>query len=266
MAKTIYWIDDSVQKLEYIMQGIVTELWNVCAEDENDKVVSKILLFGNEYQGGGEETSNNIKKEYELQKRLDINLRYACCQNEEITWGRETYKNNRYLIKDCVKVLFKQWTDQEADLFSVDKKDKEYQKRQQELCFLEEIKEYWAPENRDVIEAETWKREASDKVKKLIDMMEIEKGACVGIDLALLKKDREYLLFNKPVIAMELYHQLKTKFFCFLYSTYTYEGHLVTRCKEIYNNYFEEDCRIYRRDEMMAKKNHDNITREIREA
>lgn len=268
MAKMVYWIDDSVQKLLHIMQGIITDLWNVYAEDENDKVMSKILLFGNEFLRVSEETGNTIQKEYELQKRLDLCFKNACSKHADVDWRRENYKMGRNLIEDCARVLFKQWTDQEADLFCGDEKDNAYQKRQEDLILLEEVKKYWIPENRDAMEEQMWKEGAPDKVKKLIELMNIQPGACVGIDLALLTNDRESIRYiDKPVIAMELYHQIKEKdYFCFLYSTYSYEKYLVPRCKEIYYSHYNDECSIYRREEMMIKGNYEKIADVIRKA
>lgn len=262
MAQMVYWIDDSVKKLHYIMQGIIADLWDL--ETGVNKVVSKILLFGNEYQESPTESFDTIEKEYELFKRLDRVFYDACDSKKDVTWENEIYEANRYLIQNSVKALFKQWTEQEAVGLNTDERNAAYQKNQQLLSFFEEIQKYWRTENRDTMQMDVWQKEASEKVTKLIELMNLEPGACVGIDLALLKNDRiSILTSDKTVIAMELYHQLSKEHFCFLYSTYSYEKNLVPKCKEIYKKHYNEDCIIYRRGELMEKKNNNLIKQRI---
>lgn len=266
MAKTVYWIDDSRHKLHYIMGGIITDLWNL-EEAEGKQVVSKILLFGNESQQASTKQLCSIEEEHELVRRLDYYLGAACDKNEDVSWKRELYEKNRYLIQNSARVLFKQWTEWEESMSDEAEKGKAYEERQQELQLYGEIQRFWLPESRDAMEEELWQREAPEKVTRLIELMKLEPGACVGIDLALLAGDRESIrMKEKPIIAMELYRQLKEEHFCFLYSTYSYEKNIVPRYEEIYQKYYHEECRVYRRGELMAKKSDNRIQQQIMDA
>lgn len=264
MSKTVYWIDDSVNKLLKLMDGIITDLWRVDIDENEKKIVSKILMFGDESSEEYDGKRASIEDEHYLQRRLELALREACFAKMDICPKTNFLSENRWLLQKGVRVLFKKLTEQEVEHLSEKEKVDLEKKRKNEEDFFKEIEKYWKFDNREDVPDDVWESESGVVVAKLIELMNIEEGACVGIDVALLSKDRICVLeMNKPVIAMELFHQLSERHCCFLYSSYTYEKDLVPKCKEVYKKHYDEECCIFRREEIMLKRQTDMVKEHI---
>lgn len=254
--KTIYWIDDDVEKIVYIIQGVILQLWNLSETKTDEKTATKILIFGNDSQESQEEYLYTDKDIMRLKNYIADIMFGECRRIEGPSWENQTYDNNLFLITDSVKCLFKKLDEgvTEDEKTENDKKLEIYKK----------IKEYW--QSGQEVDVENLKENAENIVKELIQLMDIESGACVGIDLALLKGDREKVLEGKgPIISMELYNQLKENHPCFIYSTYIFEAELLSSCKEIFKKHYGGDIDILKRSELMLKCNSNFTINQIKE-
>lgn len=238
MGKTIYWIDDDVQQMISIMQGVFPTLWDLDQKDNENEAATKIIIFGNDFQDPPNKKLYSKREEIAFQHKLEDFLHQECIKRKRATWKTELYQSKSKLIENAVRILFKE---SDADEETTEAKD-------DELKFYRETREYW----KSIGQKE---KPESDRVEKLIQMMQLTEDAVVGIDLILLYKDIERAKAGKCIISMELYHQLQEKYTCFLYSSATFDRILIDSWKETYMNiYGAQDVRIYTKHELFEKR------------
>lgn len=243
MGKEIIWIDDDIEKIIYIMQGVISKLWGIGKGQSDEQYMSKILLFGNDFYPPGYEYQYSSKDEIKYSMMMEELFYRECLKLENgVGWNNTVYNDNKNLISNCFRILFK--SDDE--------------KKEAKLLF-EKIKEKWSNNRNEEINSE-----ASDIVKELIKYMNIGENAIIGIDLALLKGDREFILnHDSLIISMELFHQLRETHHCFIYSTYTFDTQVCNKCSEIYKKKYGENFKVIRSCDLRAKNISQKVIDEI---
>lgn len=245
MKKTIFWIDDNIGVIKNIAESIFPHFWKI---DEENGIETYVRILGNGIQeppglGLWEEGD-----EQELQEFID-KIFERLCRDVDVLGEKKLYAKKKYLVCDSVKIMYKKTEDSEGK-----KECEEYRK----LCSI------WQgnPLEKSNGNVERIAEEARVSAKKALKKMNIEKGACVGLDLALLQRDIEKVRDEKkPILSMELYHMIKEEHECFLYSFYFFDNMFVESWKSVYAKYYcdKEEPIIHKRCDMYKK----NISSEL---
>ncbi len=234
--KTIYWINDNIQQTIGIMRKTFPTLWHLDKEDQenegNEKgVATKVVIFGNAFQQIPVVTLHSESEEIALQHKMEDLLFEKCQTLQGATWDTHYYQRKRKLIENSVNVIFKTQI----------KEDKKREK--EDLIFYQELCTLW----QDEIEKGKISDKHKEKVREVIERMNFPENACIGIDLVLLHGDIEKTKEEKCIISMELFHQLKQKYKCFLYSNLSFDAQFVEQWKANYEKVFgeQDDVEIY---------------------
>lgn len=243
MTKTLYLIDDGIKQMITVMNGQFPELWFL--EEPDGGVKAKVIIFGN---GNNEFFSSELyseEEEIDFQQKMG-DLLYTECKRKEIEYDKkDLFLEKSELIEDAVNILFKKQTEKE------------------QLGLYQDICSYW---QKDIKEGAVGQEE-KEKVSRLIELMQIEQDACVGIDMVLLYQDIERTKEGKCIISMELYDQLRKNHKCFIYSSTTFDGKFIEKWKETYvNNYNrDEKIEVYKKLEMRRKKHNSYVFDHIKD-
>lgn len=226
MCKAIYWIDDSTQGIMNIVHSVFPYLWDL--EGKREGIETHVQIIGN-----GEQVTTGTslwsKEDERKSSQAIMRMLERLCKNGDRMNQQKLYAKKKDLIENKFKIVYK----------SDDNDISEYRK----LCSA------WQDNNQITSEAQ-------DSVKKLFKRMEIKKGACVGLDLALLKGDIDKVRKREqPILSMELYRLIKEDHECFLYSKYVYDKSFVEKWEDVYLRIYNETeiPTIHRRSELYAK-------------
>lgn len=183
--KQVYWIDDNIEQMIYIIQGAITKLWKI--EEENaEGIASNIIIFGNAYDDADTDDILSQEDENDTKIKLQDMLRKQCERQDGPNREKPVYNARKELIKDKVNFLYK--------------KDNPDDKGQ-----YQNLKQAWITD--ELIDSESAKyKEAVVETNKLIERMKIELGNVVGIDISLFYGDFDRLRQKKRIISMELYN------------------------------------------------------------
>lgn len=241
--KQIYWIDDNVQQMLYIVQGAIAKLWKI-EEDGTEGIASKLIIFGNACEEADTDDIFSQKDEKDAKNKLSDMLRRLCSKEDGPNQERTVYNTNKELIRDKVKFLYKKENADDASKYR-------------------ELKRAWNAENLEIRESDEYKK-ASNEADKLIQSMEIEPGIVVGIDIALLFGDLEKLRDEKRILSMELCYKLSTQQLkCFMYSSDADDKELMENWRKAYERFYgKANVKIYQRSAFMQKRE-ENIISEI---
>ena len=245
--KKLYWIDDDIQQMLYIIQGAITKFWKL-DNIEDEGISSKIIVFGNACEAADVDqipSEDEEKKAY--LKLFDLFLE-GCMSEDGPNLERPTYKAKKELIQEPVRYLYKQEVEHDLEAYK-------------------KMKELWILGDLGNTDDENYKR-ASQQVEQLIERMEIEPNSVVGIDMALLYDDFERLKNKKRILSMELFHRLsndKGTIKCFIYSSEADVDEVRRDWEEVYKDFYEDTTiKIYQRMDFMQKGNAD-IVKEVEE-
>lgn len=250
MEKAIYWIDDNPGGIMSIVENIFPYFWKI-SEDEG--IETHVRIFGNAEQNSYElclwKKSDEIEFQDEIMKRFE-----RLCSNKDEFGEEGIFNKKKCLIDKNIRFMYK--------FPENDEEEKEYEN-------YKNIYNIWkndlATEN---VEGEVCiSKKARDLAKMLLEKMDIQQRACVGLDLALLQGDiKKVCDFKKPILSMELYNLLKANHECFLYSHYVLDTDFVNAWKEVYANYYDDEkIIIHKRSEMYAKNISESLIHELLE-
>lgn len=229
VKKAIYWIDDSTTGILNIVHSIFPRFWNW----ESGAIETHIRIIGNETQEATDLKLWSEKDEQKLKEHI-YEVFEQSCRNEDNFGQDDLYEKKIDLIENNIHIMYKledNDSDEYRKLYSIWKKNEEITK------------------------------EAEDSAQALLDKMNIAAGACVGLDLALLKGDIDKVSTKKqPILSMQLYKKLQEKHKCFLYSKYVGQDPFIEGWKEVYENTFKDSKQI------IIKKRHDLFEKNISEA
>lgn len=244
IVKQVYWIDDNIAKICSVMQGAFVKLWNLKGDGLRYK--SNMIIFGNGWISPEDLSLLEEDREVELNKRLFQTYREEC-ENVDRNYNGSTFKDNKKLIDNAIKILFK--------------KDSSEDK----IKFYNELYEYWTKKN---LEKEEDYLCARDKVKQLIEYMSIENDSYVFIDIDLLYGDLKKLEDNKKIISMELFSQLSKlenkNLNCFFYSTNAVDNQYESRFNDIIKRNYKisDKIKVYDRNFFIRRGlDFDSVTR-----
>ncbi len=232
--KQIYWIDDNVQQMLYIVQGAIAKLWKI-EEVDAEGIASKLVVFGNACEEADTDDILSQKDENDAKKKLGDMLFRMCARQDGPNKRKPVYNAKKELIQNKVSFLYKKE--------NIGDKNK-----------YQDLKRAWNIEKLEENESDAYKS-ASDEADKLIQKMEIEKGIVVGIDIALLYGDIERLRNESRILSMELCYKLSTlQLKCFMYSSDADDDNLMSKWRETYKRFYgETSVKIYQRDDFMQK-------------
>ena len=247
MGKSIYWIDDSCSVIMNIVKTIFPKFWKL--DEEQDGIETHIRIFGNDIQESPQLVlwdKNDVKG---FQQEI-IKLFEQLCRNYDDFSEESLFERNRHLICDNIKFLYTQEDTNEKEI-------EEYRKLYQ--MWSGDVLNQFGDGGGSIIP------EARSCAKQLLEKLDIEKGACVGLDLALfwgdIKRVRDE---NKPILSMELYNMIKEQHECFLYSYYYFDTSFINAWQSVYAKiYHAPKPIIHRRRELYAKHISDSIIHEL---
>lgn len=249
MRKAIYWIDDNSSAIMNIVDSILPHFFNF---DETEIIEIHIRIFGNCIQVPPGLALCSKKDEQELQWDIFKKFEQLCKDNDRFN-ENDIFNRKKNLICDNIVVMYKQPEGVESN---------------QEIEEYKEICRIW--QGNPIIELSGGKKQISDEAKiyaeKLLERMDIAEGACVGLDLALLQGDIEKVKTEKlPILSMQLYHLIKEKHDCFLYSYYIFEEEFIKAWKSVYSNIYGdlEEPIIHRRKDLFIKDISDSLLKEL---
>lgn len=241
--KQVYWIDDDIEQMIYIIQGAITKLWKI--EEENaEGIASNIIIFGNACDDADTDELLSQEDENDTKVKLHDMLRRLCARQDGPNQKKPVYNARKELIKDKVNFLYKKENPGDKEQY-------------------QNLKRAWITD--ELIETESIEyKEAVDEVNKLIERMNIEQGSVVGIDILLFYGDDKRVEDKKRIISMELYNMLSKKGLnCFMYSSMADDNELMRNWREVCDSlYQQKDMKIYLRSDFMQKAQSD-ITVEI---
>lgn len=226
--KQVYWIDDNVSAICSILQSVFVKLWNLGGDE--CKYKSNMIIFGNGWRMPEDRNLLAKERQEELNKRLRERYREEC-ENVDNFRDEKTFSNNKELINNAIRILI---NDESGD----------YEKN-----LYREVYDCWVKENLDDDEKYL---HASQKVDELINLMKINEGAIVFIDIELLFGDLERLNIKEDddvkaqrIISMELYKQLSDKGIkCFFYSSNVVNCGHEKAFKKIYRKKYHSEAEI----------------------
>lgn len=229
VKKAIYWIDDSTTGILNIVHSVFPRFW----DKKNGAIETHIRIIGNETQEATDLKLWSEKDEQKLKQHI-YKVFEQFCRNEDNFGQEDLFEKKFDLIENNIQIMYKledNDSDEYRKLYSIWKKNEKITK------------------------------EAEDSAQALLDKMNIAAGACVGLDLALLKGDIDKVSTKKqPILSMQLYKKLREKHKCFLYSKYVGQDPFIEGWKEVYKNTFDDSNQI------IIKKRHDLFEKNISEA
>lgn len=232
--KILYWIDDNIQQMFYIVQEAILKLWRL---EREDGISSKIIIFGNNCENGDSDELYSKEKEDEYWRELWIIYKEICQSYEGPNPKHPIFNKKKDLVEDAICFLFKK--DNPGDL-------KAYGK----------IKTAWTRDALVDSSAGNYEK-AKKEAAALLTRINIQENSVVGIDLSLLNGDVDRVKAGKRIISMELFHQLTeagTK--CFLYSTDADDEEFRGNWEKSYKKLYKDDSTaitIYNRNDFMQK-------------
>lgn len=234
--KRLYWIDDDMQHMQYVVYGVIKRLWkldNVALEG----IESKILMFGNAYADLDTDELPTEEDENSVFAELFNFFIEECMEYDGPDIERKTFYAKKELIKDPICFLYKRENASDLEKYKA-------------------MKCVWLSEKLSDSESENYK-EAKKEAKELIKRMKIESESVVGIDIMLLYGDRERLCKKQRILSMELCYQLSSGGIkCFMYSTDADVEELVQNWEQTYSTFYNvAPVEIYKRNELMQKGN-----------
>ena len=238
--KQIYWIDDNIEQMLYIIQGAIAKLWKI-GEENAEGIASKLIIFGNACDDADTDGISSQEDEDCAKIKLEDMLRRLCARKDGPNKERPAYNARKKLVRDKVSFLYKRE--------NLDDKS-QYQS----------LKQAWITKNLEKGKSAEYKK-ASDEAEKLIQRMNVEPGNVVGIVIALLYGDMDRLREKKRIISMELYNKLSNlQISCFMYSSEADDDELMRNWCEIYQSLYQGgDVKIYQRSDFMQKAEKDII-------
>lgn len=240
--KQVYWIDDNIEQMIYIIQGAIKKLWKI--EEENQEgIASNIIIFGNGCDDADTDDILSLEDENDTKDKLHDMLRELCGRRDGPNRERPVYNARKELVRDKVRILYKE----------ENQNDKEQYRN---------LKRAWITDDLD--SESTQYKEASNEAIKLVERMDIEAGNVVGIDILLFYGDFDRLSKEKRIISMELYNILNKKGLkCFMYSSEADNNQLMESWLKVCESLYQQsDVKIYQRSDFMQKKQSD-VTHEI---
>lgn len=253
MSKTLLWIDDSMEFVMPMIQGVIVDSWKL-GEKNEEGMRTRILIFGDGFLEGN--TVDLWKQEDENKMNRDLfDLFIDECEDiQGPTFDSNIYTGNLPLIDKAIQILFKE-------------EDKE-----EDHDFYNTVKSIWKKKLTEERESNEEKgseegnyKEAKKYVTDIIKRMQIDtdsemagksKETIIGIDLALLSGDLDRAKDNKRIISMEFYHQLRmNQYPCFLYSTDADDKQLIDAWKNTYKRLYEDEEPVttYERSDFSVK-------------
>ena len=250
MEKILLWIDDSIELIMEVIQGVIVDSWKLDNEGA-EGMRTKILIFGDACM----ERESTALWTAADEKNMNIDMHELFIEQcEEVVGaevGNELAVEKHHLVENAVQIVFKK---EDAG---------------EKLTFYRELQDIWKEKNLDEANKEDYEN-AKECVTKLIEWMKIDdiveqkEKSMIGIDLELLFGDLEKARENKRIISMELYHQLREQMYpCFMYSSNADDMKLVDAWKKTYKDLYEDDeeIAIYERSDFGRKKREDMIMR-----
>lgn len=233
--KKIYWIDDSVQQLLYILHGAISKLWEIENLDQ-EGIASELIVFGNAWEEMDTDELFSREDQSETEDKIQEHFWELCIKNDGPNRERPSYNKKKGLIENCVKYVYVQ---DDCD----------------DIAQYKRLKNAWI--NTEL--GDDKKNEyiaASEDVQELIKRMDLqEKMSVVGIDIALLYGDMERLEKGKRILSMELYNKISEMGLkCFMYSSEADDDDLMNNWLEAYSKLYEKvDVEIYQRSDLMQR-------------
>lgn len=245
--KKLYWIDDNIQQMLYIIQGAIMKFWKLnSVEDEG--IASKIIVFGNACEVADIDQIPSEKEENKAYLKLFDLFLEGCMEEDGPDPERPTYNAKKNLIQEPVRYLYKQEAEHDLEAYK-------------------KMKESWILGDLGDSDDQNYQK-AVREVELLIERMEIEPDSVVGIDMALLYDDFERLKNKKRILSMELFHRLSNNegtSKCFIYSSEADVDEVRRNWEEVYRNFYgHTTIKIYQRMDFMQKGNAD-IVKEVEE-
>lgn len=241
--KQVYWIDDNIEQMIYIIQGAITKLWKI--EEENaEGIASNVIIFGNGYDDADTDDVLSQEDENDTKIKLQDMLLKQCGKQDGPNKERPVYNARKKLIEDKVYFLYKKENPGDKEQY-------------------QNLKRAWI--THELMDSESTKyKEAVNEANKLIDRMKIEPESVVGIDILLFYGDFDRLKDKKRIISMELYNILiKKRLNCFMYSSEADDNELMQKWCEVCKSLYKlENVKIYQRSDFMQKTKSD-VTAEI---
>lgn len=234
--KKLYWIDDDMQHMLYVVHGAIRKLWKL-NDIASEGIESKMLMFGNEYALVDTDELPTEEDENSVFAELFNFFLEECMKYDGPVIERKTFYAKKELIKAPICFLYKSENTPDLEKYKT-------------------MKCSWISESLNVSESDNYK-EAQKEAKELIERMNIELGSVAGIDIMLLHGDRERLCKKQRILSMELCHQLSSSGIkCFMYSTEADVEELVRNWEQTYTSlYNTELVQIYKREVLMQKGN-----------
>lgn len=239
----LYWIDDDFDEMFYIIKGIIKILWRLDAQNDK-KVKSIITILGNAAINNDYE---EVSEQYRNEAERDIIALYsrACFEIDGPQSERPTYndKQNIELIEKAIRFFPEDFNEGNS-----------HEENPREL--YKKMKQIWG--NVDGSFNEEAYQNGQKIVKKFIEKSGICKDSKVGIDIVLMKGDRERINNGNRILSIELYKQLrKREIACFLFSAEGSRDSFVEKCEEIYEKKYKEEngdnLKIFDRKELQGK-------------
>lgn len=242
--KKIYWIDDNMQQLTYILQGAISKMWEI-ENSKEEGIASEVIVFGNAWEEMDTDSLPSLKDQSETEDMVHDHFLELCIKKDGPNEDRPSYCEKKKLIENCVNYIYVQ--DNPEDI-------KQYK----------ELKCAWM--STDLNDKESSKyEEAANMVQQLINKMNLQEKAIVGIDMALLYGDMEKLEGKNRILSMELYKKISDNGLkCFMYSAEADDDDLMNNWLDTYAALYEKkDVKIYQRSDLM-KKGGEKIINEIK--
>ena len=230
----IYWIDDSVQQLLYILHGAISKLWEIENLDQ-EGIASELIVFGNAWEEMDTDELLSREDQSETEEKIRDHFEELCIKNDGPNKERPSYNKKKRLIENCVKYVYVQ---DDCD-------DIAQYKRLKNAWINTEIGDDKKPEYMT----------AAGYVQELIKRMNLQEMSVVGIDIALLYDDMERLEKGKRILSMELYNKIsRRKLKCFMYSSEADDDDLMNNWLKVYSKLYKKaDVDIYQRSDLMQR-------------
>lgn len=239
------WIDDSAADMTLIMEHVFPTIWS-------NGYSCKTILFGNDYCSMESENGpkENDRKAFENELR---NFFIIFCQKiDEDEWldTGTTYKAHQNLLPTPSVSLISMREDEKNASENFKNLANSWMNKDR----LQKIKE-----NPEELLADANKEPSQDSnsmsVVKLIENMNIPKGAAVALDICLLYHDIVRIEDGDPSISMALYHLLKKDHDCYLYSGRYDTRTLMNSWTKTYQQIFgNEEVKVYPKKGLTTKQ------------
>ena len=241
--KQLYWIDDNIQHMLYIVQGAISKFWKL--DNTNmEGIASKILMFGNGCKSADTDELPTEEDERKIDEELFCLFMEKCMMYDGPDVERPVYNARKKLIQKPICFLYKSETVADLDAYK-------------------KMKCAWISEKLSNSESEEY-IEAQKEAELLIERMCIEPESVVGIDIELLYGDLDRLRKGERILSMELCYKLSERNIkCFMYSTNADDDELRQNWEQMYVSFYSAKLvSIYQRNDFMQKGNAD-IVKEV---